>query len=129
MKHIYNVGTGRGMVDFLLLNNIYTWFSFLISRVLVVIQSISAQKLELWYVFIDEQLQFNNSSFALLLEAYAINFLCHVTETLFFMVQFVFLTGGSVLLTLIINGSTAQLLLSLFGMDALSKSEVRFWCN
>nr|XP_016487886.1 PREDICTED: sodium/hydrogen exchanger 8-like [Nicotiana tabacum] len=37
--------------------------------------------------------------------------------------MFVFLTGGSVLLTLIINGSTAQLLLSLFGMDALSKSE------
>lgn len=32
------------------------------------------------------------------------------------------------LLTLIINGSTAQLLLSLFGMDALSKSEVKF-CN
>ncbi|XP_059308994.1 sodium/hydrogen exchanger 7-like isoform X3 [Lycium ferocissimum] len=37
--------------------------------------------------------------------------------------MFVFLTGGSVLLTLIINGSTAQLLLSLFGMDALSESE------
>uniref|UniRef100_M1APV9 Salt overly sensitive 1 n=1 Tax=Solanum tuberosum TaxID=4113 RepID=M1APV9_SOLTU len=37
--------------------------------------------------------------------------------------MFVFLTGGSVLLTLIINGSTTQLLLSLFGMDALSESE------
>ncbi|PHT80587.1 hypothetical protein T459_13602 [Capsicum annuum] len=37
--------------------------------------------------------------------------------------MFVFLTGGSVLLTLIINGSTSQLLLSLFGMDALSESE------
>ncbi|PHU17102.1 Sodium/hydrogen exchanger 7 [Capsicum chinense] len=37
--------------------------------------------------------------------------------------MFVFLTGGSVLMTLIINGSTSQLLLCLFGMDALSESE------
>ncbi|PHT53160.1 hypothetical protein CQW23_07622 [Capsicum baccatum] len=45
------------------------------------------------------------------------------TETLLHMAQFVFLTGGSVLMTLIINGSTSQLLLCLFGMDALSESE------
>ncbi|XP_018724450.2 sodium/hydrogen exchanger 8 isoform X3 [Eucalyptus grandis] len=36
---------------------------------------------------------------------------------------FLFLTAGTVFLTLVVNGSTAQFLLSLFGMDELSELE------
>ncbi|CAN6317341.1 unnamed protein product [Urochloa humidicola] len=40
-------------------------------------------------------------------------------------IMFVFFTGGIVFLTLILNGSTTQFLLHLFGMDELSETKLR----
>jgi len=47
--------------------------------------------------------------------------------------QFVFFTGGTVFLTLIVNGSTTQFILHLLGMDKLSETKVMalpyIFCN